>query len=105
MANEDHARLVYLSRVLAALEMLLRVGAECIDQQKCDAFADELEPAVRDIAARMEARIPELIPLRALEYDDRDEGIERLVEIEMRCVKEELARVDKVKAAFGAKRL
>ncbi len=100
MANEKHARLFYLMRALDSLSMLIRVAASC-STEECNALADELEPPVRDLAAKIEARLPELV--FPVSTDPRDR-VDELIEFEMRDLRVNLARVDKVKLAFGAKR-
>jgi hypothetical protein len=102
MAKERHARLVYLSRALQSLEMLISVTAGHLSHETCNAFADELEPIVRDMAAKMEEHVPKLL-LLPLPLDPH-ERIDEIIEFEMRDLKENLARVDAVKAAFPANR-
>lgn len=103
MAKErlKHARLAYLSDALQNLQLLTFAADAWLSPKECDALADELEPIVRDLAAKIELHVPELVLPFTLECDER---IDELVEIEMSCLKESLARVDRVKAAFPANR-
>jgi len=100
MTNDKHARLVYLSDALSSLAMLTFAADQWLSPETCDVVADELEPMVLATAAQIEVHVPELVLPFSLECDER---IDEIVEFELGNVKEKLARVDKIKAAFGAK--
>jgi hypothetical protein len=99
MANDKHARLVYLSDVLFSLGMLTFVADQWLSPKECNSLATELEPIVRDLVAKIEARVPELVLPFSLECEPR---IDEIVEFELKTVRAKLARIERVKATFGA---
>jgi len=90
MAKQKHARLVYLSRALDSLSLLIHAADHWLSPEKCDALAAELEPLGQSIAAKIEAQVPELVLPYTLEDDPR---IGDLVEIELGEAKKDLGKV------------
>jgi hypothetical protein len=98
MANERHARLIYLQQVLQSLDMLLFVAARC-PTEECNAFADELEPIVRDLAAKIEAHVSKLVFPRTPDPLDRSDEV---VEIELADIRKNFDRINRIgKAGTG----
>jgi hypothetical protein len=88
--KQKHRRLFYLQEALDRMAMLVFTADCWLSPAACDALADELEPLVRGMAAKIEMRVPDLVLPYTLEDDS---GIDEVVEIEMRDLKESLARL------------
>jgi hypothetical protein len=89
MAKEKHRRLLYLSRSMDELSLLARSADVWMNPAECDALADELDPLVRSMAAKVNARVPELVLPRT--PDDGNDGIDEVVEKTLQGLRENLA--------------
>jgi hypothetical protein len=78
--------------------MLLFVAARC-PTEECNAIADELEPLVRELAAKIEARVSKLVFPRTPDPLDRSDEV---VEIELADVRKNLDLINRIgKAGTG----
>ena len=64
--RKRHARLTHLSQILDELHTLVSTTDRRSPQKDCDALADSIAPAIRDVSAKVEASLPPQLQLLRL---------------------------------------
>jgi len=64
--RKRHAQLQYLAQVLDQLQMFVSTADFRSPQHECDALADSIAPAIRDVSAKVEASLPPQLQLLRL---------------------------------------